>query len=137
MEMTCLLDSSACVDYMRRPDSVVRAWTRKHRDSIRLCSIVQGELLVGIQKLPTKRNRQQVRTFLGQFKSFPFDSRAAESYAVIRAHLEQKGQVISPNDMLIAAVAVSRKVTLITGNIKEFKRVPKLQCLSMEALIAS
>jgi len=134
--MIYLLDSSVCVDCLRHPDSVMRVWVRKNLASIRLCSIVQGELLVGIRKKPTKRNRQQVRSFLSEFKSFTFDSKAAESYAVIRAYLEQKGQVISPNDMLIAAVAVSRKATLITGNIKEFKRVPKLQCLSLEALNA-
>jgi tRNA(fMet)-specific endonuclease VapC len=56
----------------------------------------------------------------------PFDSFAAERYGIIRALLEKKGQLIGPMDLLIAAHASSINWTLVTNNLKEFKRVPDL-----------
>jgi tRNA(fMet)-specific endonuclease VapC len=53
-------------------------------------------------------------------------SSAAES-AIIRAQLEKKGTPIGPYDLLIAGLARSRGMTLVTNNIKEFGRVVSLQ----------
>ncbi len=44
----------------------------------------------------------------------------------IRSDLESKGLVIGLMDMLIAAHAMSLSVTLVTNNICEFSRIPKL-----------
>jgi len=74
--------------------------------------------------------------FLLLFESYPFDNAAAEVYAKIRASLEREGRVIGPNDMLIAAIAVARGATLVTGNSKEFGRIPELECLTLESLAA-
>jgi len=137
VEMTYLLDASACVDYLRRPDSVLRPWiSLVGVDAVRLCSVVQGELLVGIRKRPTKRNIKSVREFMAQFRSFPYDAETAEIYADIRADLERRGQVIGPYDMMIASVAVTHGATLVTGNQDEFQRVPLLKCLSLEDIAA-
>jgi tRNA(fMet)-specific endonuclease VapC len=61
-----------------------------------------------------------------QFISLPFDDRAAEEYGTIRAHLASLGTPIGPNDMLIAAIALANKLTLVTHNTTEFSRVPGL-----------
>ena len=135
--MTYLLDTSVCVDYLRRPDSPLRAWIDfTGVDAIRLCSIVKGELLVGTRKMPTERNKRMVSEFIQRFDSFPVDDDAAEAYAGIRAELEQKGQVISSNDMLIAAVALARGAILVTANPDEFRRVPSLAILTLFDLTA-
>ncbi len=136
--MTYLLDTSACVDYLRRPDSVLRRWIPADGvlDSLRLCSVVRAELRLGVRKRPTERNRRNVSEFLALFDSYPFDDDAAEAYADLRADLERQGRVIGPNDMLIAAIAVARAATLVTGNPKEFVRVAGLSCLSLDDLAA-
>ena len=67
-----------------------------------------------------------MRTFLTGLVSFPFDDPAAEIYGQIRADLENKGTSIGPNDLLIAAIARARGATLVTHNVKEFKRVEGL-----------
>jgi tRNA(fMet)-specific endonuclease VapC len=51
---------------------------------------------------------------------------AAEKCAAIRAVRARKGQPISPNDAMIAAIAVSSGLTLVTHNTSEFSRVPGL-----------
>jgi len=47
-------------------------------------------------------------------------------YAELRVALEQKGTPIGPNDMLIAAHALSRGLILVTANVDEFSRVSGL-----------
>ena len=136
--MICLLDTSACVHYFRRSDSAVRPWLASvNRSSVFLCSVVRAELLVGIRKRPVERQRLILMEFLAAFGSLPFDDAAAEVYADIRADLERQGQVIGPYDMQIAAIAVTHGATLVTGNLKEFQRVPSLSCLSLEDLVRS
>jgi tRNA(fMet)-specific endonuclease VapC len=46
--------------------------------------------------------------------------------ARIRAVLEAAGTPIGPNDLLIAAHALSLGATLVTDNLREFARVPGL-----------
>jgi len=55
------------------------------------------------------------------------DRFAAEEAAVIRAQLEKKGKSIGPYDLLIAGLARSRDLTLVTNNTKEFERIVGLR----------
>ena len=57
----------------------------------------------------------------------PFDALAAEVYGTIRATLEAAGTPIGPLDTLIAAHALSIDATVVTANVREFKRVPGLR----------
>lgn len=41
----------------------------------------------------------------------------------IRSDLEKRGVIINGNDLLIAAHALSKDLTLVTNNIREFSRV--------------
>ncbi|MGI8538657.1 MAG: type II toxin-antitoxin system VapC family toxin, partial [Rubrobacteraceae bacterium] len=65
--------------------------------------------------------------FFEPFGSLAFDDRAAEEYGVIRADLERAGTPIGPNDLLIASIARSRDLTLISMNRREFGRVAGLR----------
>jgi predicted nucleic acid-binding protein len=51
---------------------------------------------------------------------------AAVEYGRIRGHLAAAGTPIGPNDLMIAAIAQSRRLTLVTHNTREFSRVPGL-----------
>ena len=51
----------------------------------------------------------------------------AIQYGNIKAILRKTGQLISDNDLHIAAHARSRGLILVTNNKKEFERVPALQ----------
>ncbi len=61
------------------------------------------------------------------FESLPFDDSAAEEYGRLRALLQKQGNLIGPNDLLIASIALANKVTLVTHNTQEFGRIPGLQ----------
>jgi len=73
--------------------------------------------------------RARMRRVLAPFARFDFGAEEpARHYGEVRATLESTGQCIGPNDLLIAAHALALSATLVTNNIKEFKRVRGLKC---------
>jgi tRNA(fMet)-specific endonuclease VapC len=70
---------------------------------------------------------EKQQSFLNRFISLSFDDNAAVTYGQLRAELEQAGTPIGPNDLLIAAIAVSNQVILVSHNTREFKRINELQ----------
>ena len=63
-------------------------------------------------------------------QALPFDSECAALAARIRAELEANGTPIGPHDTMIAATALRYQATLVTRKVREFSRVPGLQCLN-------
>ncbi len=55
-----------------------------------------------------------------------FTSDDAIAYANVRAKLERAGTPIGPLDPLIASQAVARRLTLVTNNERECRRVSGL-----------
>lgn len=74
-----------------------------------------------------QRNLRKLLRFAERFVSLPFADEAAHHYGEIRSFLEKAGTPIGPNDLLIAAIARSRELTLVTHNVKEFSRVTGLR----------
>jgi tRNA(fMet)-specific endonuclease VapC len=92
-----------------------------------ISAVVEAELYHGATKYdrPTKREAI-LNAFLKPFQKLPFDSPCVPNYARIRHHLERSGQVIGGNDLMIAAIALTHGLTLVTNNCREFDRVPGL-----------
>jgi tRNA(fMet)-specific endonuclease VapC len=79
------------------------------------------------------RTMAKQRRFFRRFHSYPFDDTAVDAYAHLRSDLTRKGQIIGPNDMLIAAICLAHGLTLVTRNVAEFGRVAGLQLEDWEA----
>lgn len=90
-------------------------------------AVTLGELLYGVAKRDSDRLRSRVRELVrGALTVLPFDERAAEAYGSLRAQLEAEGRRLDESDMRIASIALSRDLTLVTGNVRHFDRVPGL-----------
>src|SRR3972149_4554046 len=123
--MSWLLDANACIRYLnRRSPSLKAKLDAADPAQVLVCSVVKAEMHFGAARSrdPAKSMAEQ-RLFLSRFRSLPFDDVAAESYAEIRADLSRRGELIGPNDLMIAAICLSRDVTLITHNVSEFGRI--------------
>ena len=92
-----------------------------------ISTVTLTELKVGVAKavLPVER-RDELTAFCAALMILDYDAEAAEHAADIRARLEATGQKIGPIDTLLAGHARSLGLTLITGNVREFSRVPGL-----------
>ena len=94
---------------------------------VAVCSIVRAELLHGaLGSRDPSKERAVVDTFLAPLASLPFDDAAADRYADIRHALERAGKTIGAHDLEIAAIALSRSLTVVTHNVDEFSRVTGL-----------
>jgi len=96
-------------------------------DNICTSIIVACELRFGAAKSGSPRLVEQLGYILNMLPILPLESPVEDHYAVIRKELEQAGTPIGPNDLLIAAHALSLNLTLVTANIREFQRVPTLR----------
>jgi Predicted nucleic acid-binding protein, contains PIN domain len=67
-----------------------------------------------------------VENFLRPLTLAEFTSDDAIAYAQIRAKIERAGSTIGPLDTLIASQAIARKLTLVSNNEREFRRVAGL-----------
>lgn len=120
-----LLDTNACIGVLtgRKPSVVARMQKRNPRE-IFLCTVVKAELYYGARKsAKTSENLALLHDFFAPLQCLPFDDLAAEHYGFIRADLAREGALIGPNDLLIAAIARSRDLCLVTHNSAEFSRV--------------
>ena len=94
---------------------------------IAVSSITCYELYTGAEKcVDQARERAKVDTFVHALQHVVFDFVAASRAAQFRAHLEARGEMIGPYDVLIAGHARSLGLTLVTGNTREFARIAGL-----------
>jgi tRNA(fMet)-specific endonuclease VapC len=128
--MLYLMDSNACIGWMRQHEpKLVARIKREPSRNIVICSVVLGELFYGVERSGAAyraNNFLLVEQLRIRFASVPFDDSAAGEYGIVRAHLTNLGQLIGANDMLIAAIALTNGLTLVTHNTTEFRRVPQL-----------
>ena len=124
-----LLDTNACIALLNGTSApLVERLRQRAPSEIRLCSVVKAELLFGARhSARVNDNLRLLDRFFGTFRSLPFDDVAAEHYGAIRHDLEQRGEPIGANDLLIASIALAAQATLITANVDEFARVIGLQ----------
>ena len=127
--MRHLLDTNACVDYLtgRYPQVVTRI-QGSSPDDLCVTSVVVAELRYGADHSARRRtNHARIDALLDEIECLDFDLRAAAAYGRVRARLEEAGTPIGPNDMLIAAQALSRGLSVVTDNVGEFGRVKGLK----------
>ena len=92
-------------------------------------SITLGELLYGARRRGPLADHllAQIETrLLSELPVLPFDAAAARRYGEVRSVLEQRGTPVGDADSRIAAIALARGLTVVTGNERHFRRVPDL-----------
>lgn len=129
MELRYLLDTNIFI-YIRqgRPEEVVRRFSKLRPGEAAVSIISYGELFFGASKRGGRpEDLDRLRALMGLLPCLTIPESAAEIYGTIRADLESRGQVISNNDLWIAAHALASGLTLVTNNEKEFRRVRGLK----------
>jgi len=129
--MKYLLDTNICIYIINeKPEKVLRKFEQYSVAEFGISSITHAELQYGVEKSMNKdTNQNALDEFLLPLTILPFHGeKVIRCYGEIRAALESKGKTIGPLDMLIAAHALGLHLTVISNNIKEFSRIPKLKC---------
>ena len=125
--MKYLLDTDTCIYALKHDSRVLHRMLSQSRADIAVSVITEAELRTGAAKSSsTAKTMKLVESFLRPLAIVEFTSADAVAYAHVRAKLERSGTPIGPLDTLIAAHAVARKLTLVSNNEREFRRVQDL-----------
>lgn len=127
--MKYLLDTDICIYLLKKKQAkLIEKIASISCGEIGITSVTFAEFHYGVQKSRYQhQNLLALTNFIAPFAIVDFDANAAIEYAVIRADLECKGKKIGYNDLLIASIAKSSRLTLVTNNTREFKRVANLR----------
>lgn len=126
--MQYLLDTNICIYLIKqKPFRVLERFSTLSLSDIGISSITVAELEYGVYKSQyQEKNQAALMQFLIPLEIVEFDQAAATTYGSIRSDLESRGLIIGAMDMLIAAHALSLKVTLVSNNLREFSRITNL-----------
>jgi tRNA(fMet)-specific endonuclease VapC len=125
--MRYLLDTNIVSDLVRNPQGRMTQRIREVGEA-QVCTsiIVAAELRYGAAKKGSRQLTTQLETVLGVLEVLPFEAPADTACGLLRARLEQAGQPIGGNDLLIAAQVVALRYTIVTDNEREFARIDDL-----------
>jgi tRNA(fMet)-specific endonuclease VapC len=132
--MRFLLDTDTCIYALRRREPVLRKLLSTRRSDVAVSVISEAELRTGAAESSSPAmTLRLVENFLRPLSLLEFASGDAIAYARLRAKLESAGRPIGPLDILIAAQAVARRLTLVSNHEREFSRVPGLRIANWAA----
>lgn len=123
-----VLDTNFMIYLLRNKEA---AEVADYYSNPRTTTINLFELYYGA-KLSVKRKESisDINSLLKAVDILQFDKPAAEKAGEIQAMLMNSGEPIELQDVLIAGIVMSRNEELVTKNIKHFKRIPGLKCIS-------
>jgi len=126
-----LIDASIFIDAERGRLDLAAPVDHRPDEEAFVSVVTAGELLHGVHRAATADQRARRGAFVeGVLQRFPVldvDLTTARAHARVWADLAAAGQRVGPNDLWLAAAAIAHGLTLATGNLREFERVPGLR----------
>lgn len=125
-----VLDTNVISEVMRpSPSSAVLTWLRSIPvHELATTTICVAEIGYGLARLPYGRRRSQQEAAFASYRTqifaeriFAFDVPAADAYGELVASCERLGRPIEGPDGLIAAIALSRGLSVATRNVGGFR----------------
>ena len=130
--MRYLLDTNVVIGLSKGISKLEQKIHQQDPADVGLSVIVLHELYFGAYK--GRRVTANIEAIADlKFDVVDFDKEDARHAGEIRAILAARGRPIGPYDVLLAGQAMSRDLTLITRNTREFSRVQGLRIEDWEA----
>lgn len=128
-----ILDTNVLSELMRSaPEPAVLMWLDDQAAvSVWLTSITVFEARMGLALLPNGKRRRTLEDSFEhllvhelEHRVLPFDGEAAAQAAMLGAARQQAGRAVDVRDTQIAGIAMARRATLATRNLRHFDDLP-------------
>ena len=132
--MNYLLDTCVISELVKPlPNRAVVGWiSQTPSEELFLSVITIGEICKGIGKLGNSKRKvlltNWINSLLDEYQSriLPIDQSVAETWGILQAKAERKGSPMASIDSLIAAVATTHNLILVTRNESDFITVEQI-----------
>jgi predicted nucleic acid-binding protein len=127
-----LLDTNVVSEWVRpRPDRNVVSWMADvDEDRVFISVVCFAELRRGVELMPTGRRRERLAQWLAEELPLRFEERilsinqqVAETWGVLLVRVQKIGLTLGSMDAFVAATAEVYGLTLVTRNVKDFRRL--------------
>ena len=127
-----LVDTDILSEFLRGTEIVVDNAKKylENYDSINFSIITYYEILNGLLYKDARKQLKRFSEFAELNKILPLTLSATKQAAEIYANLRRKRQPIGHTDCLIAGIALTNNLQLVTNNIDHFKRVKGLEIVN-------
>ncbi|MGQ0486271.1 MAG: tRNA(fMet)-specific endonuclease VapC [Hyphomicrobiales bacterium] len=126
--LSFLLDTDICIHALKRRSRALAERFAANDGRLAVSDVTLFELCHGAERYAEPQQRLAIiESFTARLGMLAFDSRAAQHAGQIRAMLERQGQTIGAYDVMIAGIARSQGLVLVTNNVREFSRVEGLR----------
>lgn len=123
-----LLDSSVVIAYVKGKREVVNFIDEINNIEISSSYIVMCELCEGLERVNDRKSEEVIIGYLESLgKLYGIDAKTAMAFGKVRSDLKKEGQIIEDMDILIASTCLAHDLTLLTLNLKHFKRIVGLK----------
>lgn len=122
-----LLDTDTCIYLLNGKECVKNRVAMIGVEHLAVTVVTQGELYFGAYNSGRiEQNLERIQEFFAipGPTILALDESSLKNFGKFKVELRRKGQPIGDIDLLIAGVAVSRRLTLVTNNTKHFERIP-------------
>ncbi len=128
--MEYLLDTDWAIDYLHKADRTVRRLEELLAAGIGISIVSLAELYDGLvgSKTPDG-DAEALRLLLQVVDVIQLDDAACRIFGRERYRLRATGNIIGDMDILIGATAISKGLTLLTHNRKDFERIQGLKLI--------
>lgn len=123
------LDTNVLSALMRaEPDAIVVEWLDgQPAESVWTTAVTVFEIRTGIDVLATSRRRRRLESAFERLlvedldgRVLSFDTAAADAAGALAARQQEAGRSVEFRDAQIAGIALARKATLATGDVRHF-----------------
>ena len=121
-----LLDTDIFSEILKNRNPQVAAEAQRYRTvfgRFTISTITVMEIVKGFHKARQFARRDLFLSSLPLENVLDFDTTAAEIAGQIYADLERTGQTIGRADPMVAALAMTHNLSLVTANIEHFERI--------------
>ena len=125
--MSYLIDTDFVADWLNNRPEAVSLLPTLQPEGLAISLITYGEVYDGIYYGRDPRAAEQAfLRFLRGVTVLPLTRTIMKRFARIRGQLRRQGLTVQDPDLLIAATALTHDMTLVTRNLRHFRRVPDL-----------
>ena len=122
-----LLDIDTIIYSLKGNEKIAENLKRHMNDPLSICVITLMELYYGAYKSQkVESNLAKIRALENAFDIIPIGTESIQVFGLIKSKLEKRGKPLDDFDIILASVALTHNLTLVTNNTRHFQRIEGL-----------